>query len=114
MNEPIEIIPLEPTPPVSEPTPIPTPTPNHPAIIKTASEIIEVVPKSGPVISFVKINIYQLTLGVGFKCVCYLLDLDYTIIEAKDLTIEGDDYNNWVSDEDMTNLILSKLRLTAK
>ena len=107
MTEPIEIIPLEPIPIPPQPQPQPTDL-----VVKTASDIIEVVPKTGPTITFVKINIYQLTLGVGFKCVCYLMDLDYNIIESQDLTIDGDDYNNWVSDEEMTNLILSKLGLS--
>jgi len=91
-----------------------SPTTTTDTTTTTTTDIIEVVPKSGPVISFVKINIYQLILGSGFKCVCYLLDLNYNIIETRDLTIDGDDYNNWVSDEEMTNLILSKLGLTPK
>ena len=103
-----ESIPPQPQPQITDPLVDP------PVVVKKASEIIEVEPKSGPVISFVKINIYQLTLGVGFKCVCYLMDLDYNIIEARDLAIEGEDYNTWSDDTDMLNLILSKLGLVQK
>lgn len=78
------------------------------------SSIVPVQPALAPIIKYVKISIYQLILGEGFKCVCQLLDEDKITIVTKELTIEGDEYNNWVSDEEMTNLILSKLGLLPK
>ena len=63
-------------------------------------------------ISLVDINIYQLVLNQGFKCSCRLKDEFGNVFAVKDLVIEGDDYTNWSSDEEMTNLILSKLGLT--
>ena len=78
------------------------------------SNLVPVQPALAPIIKYVRISIYQLILGEGFKCVCQLLDEDKITIVTKELIIDGDDYNNWVSDEEMTNLILSKLGLLPK
>ena len=77
------------------------------------SDIVEVEPK--PVyISYVRINIYSLILNWGFKCACYLLDDNKTVVSQQDLTIEGDEYNSWTDDAVMTDLILQKLGLSKK
>lgn len=78
------------------------------------TSLVPVQPALAPIIKYVRISIYQLILGQGFKCVCQLLDEEKITIVTKELSIEGDDYNNWVSDEEMTNLILSKLGLIPK
>lgn len=74
-------------------------------------DTIKVIPKIGPTIDFVKINIYQLVLNWGFKCVCYCLDSAGVIIEQHDILVEGEEYNAWLSDDEMTVLILSKIGL---
>jgi hypothetical protein len=65
-------------------------------------------------ISWVRINIYSLVLNWGFKCACYLLDENQITIKQQDITIEGEEYNNWTDDSVMTDLILEKLGLTKK
>lgn len=75
-------------------------------------EVIPVEPKPAPVIKFLRINIYQLVLNVGFRCACYLLDENMNVVEQKDLDIYGEDYNSWANDDEMKLLILSKLGLS--
>lgn len=77
-------------------------------------DTIQVIPKTGPTIEYVKINIYQLVLNWGFKCVCYCLDQNGVIIEQHDISIEGEEYNSWLNDDEMVLLILSKLGLEPK
>ena len=67
--------------------------------------------QSSLVITSVRINIYQLVLNVGFRCVCYLLDNDGNQVETRDLIIEGEEYNSWSNDDEMIQLILNKLGL---
>ena len=76
------------------------------------TSIIPVEPtQSSLIITSVRINIYQLVLNVGFRCVCYLLDSSGNQVETRDLTIEGDEYNSWSNDDEMIQLILNKLGL---
>lgn len=79
--------------------------------MSNTSESIPVVPKNGPTIFKVRLIIYNLVLNQGFSCACYLLDELDNVIEQRDLKIEGEEYDSWTSDEEMENLILSKLGL---
>jgi hypothetical protein len=78
-----------------------------------ASENIPVETKSLEIVS-VKINIYQLVLYNGFKCVVYQYDSQNGLVQAQEVEISGEEYNSWTSDDDMTTLILSKCGLVKK
>ena len=71
---------------------------------------IPVQTKSLDIVS-AKINIYELVLNQGFKCVVYQFDSQGVMIQSKEVEIVGDEYNSWISDQDMTILILSKIGL---
>lgn len=73
-------------------------------------DTIQVKPKP-KVIQYVRLNIYQLVLNWGFKCACYLLDAQGIVIEQQDVVIEGEEYNSWLSDDEMVLVILEKLGL---
>lgn len=104
--EPVETI--QAIPQITEPTP--SASEKRPTSL---SDVVPVEPK--PVyISYVKINIYSLVLNVGFKCVCSLLDENQMMIANQDLSIEGEEYNSWTDDGEMTDLILQKLGLSKK
>jgi hypothetical protein len=62
----------------------------------------------------VKINIYQLVLNVGFKCVVYQYDEKDVLLQSTDLEINGNEYDQWTSDNEMINLILTKCGLVPK
>ena len=81
---------------------------------KMVNDTVAVQPKAGPVVEYVRLNIYQLVLNSGFRVACYLLNHDGVVIETQDLTIEGDEYNSWMNDDEMLDLILSKLGLEKK
>ena len=72
--------------------------------------VVPVQPKS-IFIKFVRIDIYQVVLNWGFRCVCSMLDENSEVISNQDVVIEGDDYNNWTSDDEMIKLILDKVGL---
>lgn len=78
---------------------------------KMVNDTIAVKPKSGPIVEYVRLNIYQLVLNSGFRVACYLLNHDGVVIETQDLTIEGEEYNSWMNDDEMLDVILSKLGL---
>jgi hypothetical protein len=74
---------------------------------------IPVETKSLDIVS-VQINIYQLILNFGFKCVVYQYDANGKLIQSDDVEISGSEYNSWMNDNDMIILILSKIGLTPK
>jgi len=78
-----------------------------------ASENIPVETKSLDIVS-VKINIYQLVLYYGFKCVVYQYDSQNVLIQAQEVEISGEEYNSWTNDDEITTLILSKCGLVKK
>lgn len=72
--------------------------------------VVPVQPKS-IFVKFVRIDIYQVVLNWGFRSVCSMLDENKQVICNQDVVIEGDDYNNWTNDDEMIQLILSKIGL---
>lgn len=72
---------------------------------------IPVVVKNLQIVS-VQINIYQLILNSGFKCVVYQYDAENKCVQCQEIEISGDEYNSWMNDDEMTVLILSKCGLT--
>jgi len=62
----------------------------------------------------VKINIYQLVFHVGFRCEVHQYDENDTLLKSTDLSIRGNEYDQWASDNEMINLILSKCGLVPK
>ena len=60
----------------------------------------------------VEINIYKVVLNVGLNAIVYAFDSDNKQVDAFDILIVGDEYNNWSNDDELELLILSKCGLT--
>ena len=58
-----------------------------------------------------EINIYQCVLNVGLKCVVYMYDQEGRIVKNQEVEIVGEEYNDWIDDDELTTLILSKCEL---
>jgi len=71
---------------------------------------IPVQPVNTSIVS-AEINIYQCVLNIGLKCVVYMYDQDGRIVRNQEIEIVGEEYNGWVSDDELTVLILSKCGL---
>jgi hypothetical protein len=72
---------------------------------------IPVQPVNTSIVS-ASINIYECVLNYGLKCVVYMYDQDGRIVKNQEIEIVGDEYNGWVSDDELTTLILSKCGLS--
>ena len=59
----------------------------------------------------VEINIYKVVLNVGLNAIVYAFDSDNKQVDAFDILIIGDEYNNWQNDDELELLILSKCGL---
>lgn len=60
----------------------------------------------------VEINIYKVVLNVGLNAIVYAFDSDNKQVDAFDILIIGDEYQNWQNDDELELLILSKCGLT--
>lgn len=59
----------------------------------------------------VEINIYKVVLNVGLNAIVYAFDSDNKQVDAFDILIVGDEYNNWSNDDELELLILQKCGL---
>lgn len=71
---------------------------------------IPVEPVNVPIVS-ADINIFQCILNYGLKCIVYMYNEEGEVVKSQNIEIVGDEYNGWVSDDDLQILILSKCGL---
>jgi len=57
------------------------------------------------------IKIYEVELRKGLKSKVSIYNDDNELISTENVVIENDDYNNWVNDDELEDLILSKCGL---
>ena len=60
------------------------------------------------------INIYSVELFKGLKAKVSVYNEDNQLIQTEEVEIKGEDYEEWVSDADLQDLILSKCGLKKK
>jgi hypothetical protein len=75
------------------------------------AEDIPVVPVLSQIVR-ARINIYECVLNYGLKCQVLQYNENNECIKVSNVEIIGDDYNNWMFDDELEVLILSKCGLT--
>lgn len=74
------------------------------------SGTIEIV-KTAKVIQlqYVQISVDQVELNVGAKCFVTTFDENRDPVDRHQIMITGDDYNRWIEDDDIIQVVLEKL-----
>ena len=85
---------------------------SFPTLASGTVEIVEV--EKVQRIKYVQVNVSRVILNYGAFCYVVLLDQAQQVIERLDIEITGDDYNRWIADDDIIDLVLEKLSFTKK
>lgn len=59
-------------------------------------------------VSYVEINTNKVVFNEGIKCIVSCFTSTGKLIKTEIVDITGDEYNNWISDDELMNLILTK------
>ena len=73
---------------------------------------IVITPKSQPDCTSIIITNVSMPLNDTATIYLNLLDSNGELIKFTNVVLEGQDYNNWTSDESLVALILSKLQMS--
>ena len=61
----------------------------------------------------VEMRVFHFIIGSSIEVNCLLKDENENVFKIENITISGDEYNNWGTDDDyLINLVLSKLGLS--
>ena len=61
----------------------------------------------------VEMRVFHFLIGTSIEVNCLLKDENENVFKIENITISGDEYNNWGTDDDyLINLVLSKLGLS--
>jgi hypothetical protein len=60
-------------------------------------------------LQYVHISVDQVELNVGAKCFVTTFDENRDPVDRHHIMITGDDYNRWIEDDDIIQLVLEKL-----
>lgn len=58
---------------------------------------------------YVQILVEQVELNLGAKCFVVTYDENRQTVDRQHIIITGDDYNRWIQDDDIIQIILDKL-----
>lgn len=80
------------------------------------SYIVNVEPKefvTVKVANSVELRVQSLNIGYSVELTCLLKDTNDNIFEVKNISLSGEEYNNWGNDDSyLVTTVLSKLGLT--